>query len=81
MNNTSEVINQILVAVLGPDIASLQPDGILMDSLDSWDSMRHLSIIAALENEFGIFIEASEAQELISYNQLIAFINNHPEID
>jgi len=81
MNNTSEVINQILVAVLGSDIVSLQPDEIRMDSLDSWDSMRHLSIIAALENEFGIFIEASEAQELISYNQLIAFINNHPEID
>ena len=52
-----------------------------MNSISGWDSMLHLSIITGLENEFDIFIEASEAEKLTSYASIIDFLNNHPEID
>jgi len=51
-----------------------------MESISSWDSMALLSIVTAIENEFDIFIDAAEAEHLVSYEKIIDFLNNHPEI-
>lgn len=79
MAQHSDTIKQILIAVL-----ELAPDAIVEDTsmitFPAWDSMRQISIITGLENEFGIFIEAGEANELNSYAKLISFIDEHPDI-
>jgi len=80
MNKSSEIVRQIIMAVLELQ-QNDQLEDISMDSSADWDSMRHVSIITGLENEFGIFIEAEQAESLISYDKLITFINEHPEID
>lgn len=76
----NEIVKNILIVVL-----ELDPD-ISMELVNServalWDSMQFLTIIAALENEFGLFIDASDAVNLTSYNKIIKFLEHHPEVD
>lgn len=80
MNQPSDIVKQIMIAVLGL-ATDTSVENITMESTSDWDSMRHVSIITGLENEFGIFVEAQEAEKLTSYQNIITFISTHPEID
>ena len=80
MSKSRDVVKQIMIAVLELNQDD-QLEDITMDSNADWDSMRHVSIITGLENEFGIFVEADQAENLTSYDKLVTFINEHPEID
>ena len=40
------------------------------DTLTAWDSLRHMSLILALEREFGIEFDEEEIPELSSYELL-----------
>lgn len=80
MSQSIDVIKQIMIAVLELKQGD-QLENITMDSSSDWDSMRHVSIITGLENEFGIFVEADEAETLTSFSKLVTFIDEHPEID
>jgi len=76
----NEIVKNILIIVLelDPNISMEEVDS---DNIALWDSMRMLSIVAALENEFGLFIDASDAVNLTSYNNIIKFLENHPEME
>lgn len=37
------------------------------DNIDNWDSLRHLNLILALEEEFGISIPDEEVGNLVNY--------------
>ena len=80
MTEHNTIVRQIMIAVL-----ELKPDVIIedisMSSLPAWDSMRQISIITGLENEFGIFVEAEEANKLTTFEKIISFIDKHPDID
>jgi acyl carrier protein len=41
------------------------------DTLPSWDSLRHLMLITAVENEFKIRIPMTEAIDIRSFGQLL----------
>ncbi|WP_340646694.1 phosphopantetheine-binding protein [Phenylobacterium sp.] len=59
-------LKQTLAAVLGVD-----PDAITeessSDTLESWDSLRHMNLVLALEEEFGVSIPDEEAANITSY--------------
>ncbi len=46
-----------------------------IENIDGWDSMKQVAIIAAIENEFDIFIEVNEAALLTSYSKIISFLS------
>lgn len=79
MSDYSEKTKQIIMAVLGLAPSDLI-ENMAMDSLVNWDSMAHLSIVTGLETEFDIFIEAAEAERLTSFNNIVEFLNHHPEL-
>jgi acyl carrier protein len=45
--------------------------------LSDWDSVRHMNVVLALENDFEIEFEASELPGLTSLPLLIAAIEKH----
>jgi acyl carrier protein len=59
-----------LKAILGT-ILSVPPETISAesnkDNIQSWDSIRHMNLILALEEEFGVVIPDEEAADLTSY--------------
>jgi acyl carrier protein len=44
---------------IGPDTS--------MDTVESWDSLRHLTLVLALESEFGVQIADEDAGGITSY--------------
>lgn len=41
--------------------------GARQDNTPDWDSMAHVTLVAALEGEFGLAIDAGDSLELTSY--------------
>ena len=58
-----EELKQVLLDVLEVDTIT-EDDSV--ETISSWDSVRHLSLILALEERFGIEFDADRIPELIS---------------
>jgi acyl carrier protein len=58
-----ENLKQVLLDVLDVDSIS---DSDSVETIQSWDSVRHLNLILAIEERFGFTFEADEIPELTS---------------
>lgn len=45
------------------------------DTIDKWDSLRHLNLILGLEEEFGISIPDDEVGNMVNYKIIFHVIN------
>jgi len=59
-------LKQIVADVLEADPASIGPD-FSMDTVEQWDSLRHMTLILSIEDEFGISIPDEEAANITSW--------------
>ena len=41
-----------------------------MDNTDSWDSLKHMEMVMALEESFQVELPADEMMEMISFNDI-----------
>ena len=55
----------VFESVLGPDVRAL-PEDAGPGSLEAWDSVNHLSLILAIEAEFGVQFDTAEIPELLT---------------
>lgn len=46
-------LKEVMAAVLGVDVSTISDDA-SMDSIESWNSLRQMSLVLALEEEFGV---------------------------
>ncbi len=65
-------IRTVLAEVFGLDVATVGPDT-STDTVDAWDSLQHLTIVLALEEEFDIHFDDEDTVALVTY-PLIATI-------
>lgn len=47
------------------------------NSISAWDSVGHMSLIAQLEDEFGIMLEMDEIIDFSSYNKGMEILAKH----
>jgi len=66
-------VKQVIAEVLGLE-ADAVGDDLSRDSADSWDSLNHLRIVTALEQEFAITLSMEEIQGAQSVRQLIGLV-------
>lgn len=66
MNNTKERILNTMSAVFEISLDEVNESS-STDSIANWDSVRHLNLILALEEEFGISIPDEEVGNLVNY--------------
>ena len=66
-------IKQIIADVLGLDVDAVVDD-FSRDTADSWDSLNHLRIVTALEQEFAITLSMEEIQGAGSVGRLIEIV-------
>lgn len=60
------LLKQVMGSILNVDPASLNPDS-SNDTIAVWDSLRHMDLVLALEEEFGVSIPDEEAANITSY--------------
>jgi acyl carrier protein len=58
-------VRRVVADVLGVDAATLSDDS-NPDTVPSWDSLAHLNLVVALEQEFGVALSPDDVLEMMS---------------
>jgi len=72
MDKTELAIQQIMADVFEIPLEQITVES-TQDNIDAWDSLKHLNLVVALEEEFEIYFPVEEIGNLISF-RLIAVI-------
>ena len=62
-------INDILIDVLKVQKEKTSED-LTMEDVNNWDSLSHMNLIVAIEDEFGIEMSGDDIAEMISFNSI-----------
>ena len=69
-------LKRTLAAVLGVPESSIGDDT-SMDTVAAWDSLKHLNLVLALEEQFGISLTEEQSFEILSYPLVKAVLGEH----
>lgn len=72
MEQTDAKIQQIMADIFNISVNEITEDS-SQDTIDAWDSLKHLDLVVALEEEFGISIPVEEIGTMTSF-KIISFI-------
>jgi acyl carrier protein len=65
-----EQVKQVMADILAIDANSI--DGSTRkDGTASWDSLNHINLIVALEQEFNVSFEVSEIESMMSFSDIL----------
>jgi acyl carrier protein len=65
-----EQLKQVMADILAIDANSI--DGsTTKDGTASWDSLNHINLIVALEQEFNVSFEVSEIESMMSFSDIL----------
>jgi acyl carrier protein len=65
----------ILAEVLGLDPSEVGPDT-STDTVENWDSLQHLTLVLALEEEFDIQLDDEESVAIVSFPLITALVRD-----
>lgn len=76
MQVNEDKLKQVLVDILGVDARTI--DGATsVDTVEKWDSLSHLNLILALEQEFGITLTGEQTVQILSYPLIKVVLEEH----
>lgn len=67
-------IKDIIASVFGIDPKDVD-DNASPDTIENWDSIRHMNLVVALEEEFAIEFDDEELVDMVNYKIIRATIN------
>lgn len=59
-------LKQVMATLLNVDVSNIDAEA-SMDTIPNWDSLRHMSLVLALEEEFKVSIPDEDAGNITSY--------------
>jgi acyl carrier protein len=68
-----EKVKQVLANIFAVDISSINDDS-APGKIKTWDSLRHMKMVLALEDEFGIEFEPEDISQMLNYKLIISII-------
>jgi acyl carrier protein len=66
-------IKKVMSEILGIDRNSISLDTSI-GNVKTWDSLRHMNLVVALEEEFDILIDDEDVEIIVSYNNICTLI-------
>lgn len=69
-------LKEVLSKVFDTDIVNITEDA-SPDTVDSWDSLRHLNLVLALEEAFDIEFTEDQTIEIASYQLIKTILKEH----
>jgi acyl carrier protein len=66
-------VARVLADVLGVEPARIRPDS-SPDTIEAWDSVQHLNVIIALEQEFGLRFSPEEIEDAVGVQAIVDLI-------
>lgn len=74
MASTKDRIRNVMSSVFEVSLNDINEQS-STDNVDNWDSVRHLNLILALEEEFNISIPDEEVGSLVNYKLIELVVN------
>lgn len=59
-------LKQVMATILQVEVSVIDADSSI-DNIPNWDSLRHMNLVLALEEEFGVVIPDEDAGNVTSY--------------
>ncbi|MBK1646332.1 hypothetical protein CKO25_17090 [Thiocapsa imhoffii] len=72
---TSDAL-KMLSEILEEPLEKLTPE-VLRDEVDGWDSLGALSLMAELDDRFGIILTAEESREMTRIDDVLQLLRRH----
>lgn len=69
MQTNESKLKEVLAAVFGGDPESVDRNW-SMESVEKWDSLNHLKLVLALEEDFGVAFNEEQLTNLFSYESI-----------
>ena len=66
-------IKNVMASVFEVDSSQINSDT-SPDTLESWDSLKHMNLILALEEEFGVEFDDDDIISMISYKLIVLIL-------
>lgn len=74
----NEKINKILADILDLDDDRISED-LTPETAENWDSMNHLRLVTAIEQEFSISLSMNDIQSIQNVSKLRELVHQHIE--
>jgi acyl carrier protein len=68
-----ELVRQLVADVLGMDPDEVSDD-LSRDTADNWDSLNHLRIVTAIEQEFAVSLSMDDIQDARDVSDLVEIV-------
>ena len=76
MTNNELRLKQVLANVFDEESESINDES-SMDTIENWDSLKHLNLILALEEEFEVSFDEEETVIIVSYPLIKTILKEH----
>ena len=73
-NEITERLSEVFRDVFGDDSITVN-DAITSDDIDDWDSIEHINLIGAVEDEFGLRFKMREVSGMKNVGEMIDIIS------
>ena len=70
-----EKLKTVVATVLDVDVSRIDANA-SSDTIESWDSLRHMNLVLALEDEFGVSLPDEDAANATSYPLLVLVLQD-----
>jgi acyl carrier protein len=70
-----DALKQVMATMLNVDASTINEDS-SMDNVPTWDSLRHMNLVLALEEEFKVTIPDEDAGNITSYKLIKLVLND-----
>jgi acyl carrier protein len=69
-------LKALIAKVLNVPIEAITQDA-SPDTIESWDSLRHMNLVLALENEFKVELDEDQVVEILTYKLIKIVLREH----
>jgi acyl carrier protein len=69
-------LKSVMAKVFGVPVEAITGDA-SPDSIEKWDSLRHMNLVLALEEEFGVELTDDQVVEILSYPLIKIILGEH----
>jgi acyl carrier protein len=76
MINNESLLKNTVAGVLGVNIDEINDES-SMDSLHQWDSAKHLNLVLAIEEVFGVSLTEEQSLEMLSFPLIKLVLSEH----
>ena len=76
MQQQEQKLKEVLSRIFNVSLDAITEDA-SPDTIENWDSLRHMNLVLALEEEFGVEFTDDQVVEILSYKLIKIVLKEH----